>query len=197
MEAIAPGVHVLEVADGAFVDELPDIVEIGIKVALCTALGGQLVLILHVGVANHASLFHTVGQRLFTVDMQPPVHCPNGNKGVVMVRRANDYCIEVFLVQALAPILVLLGLRELLGGRGERLGIDVAEGDDVFFFQHVEMGGGPPPAANKSDIQPISGAVLPEERTAGKKHEPRASSGGGGEKFTTIWSSRAIHNFGK
>ena len=113
-----------------------------------------------------------------------------------MVGRTDDDGVEVFLVQALAPILVLLGFRELLGGRGESLGIDVAEGDDVFFFQHVEMGGGPPPAANKSDIQPIPGAVLPDERTAGKKHETCAGSGGGSKKFTTIWSFRAIHNFG-
>ena len=138
--------------DGAFVDEFPDVVEIGIKVALRTALGGQFVLFLHVGIADHASLFHAIGQRLFAVDVESPIHRPNGNEGVMMVRRADDHGVEVFLVQALTPILVLLGFWELLSGSGESLGIDVAESDDVLLFQHVEMSRGSSPTADKGDI---------------------------------------------
>ena len=138
----------MKVADGAFVDEGSDVIEIGMKVALGAALSGELTLILQVGFPDHAGFLHRVGQRLFPVNVQSTVHRPNGNKSVVMVWGAADHRVEIFLVQTLAPILVSFGFRKILAGGSQSVGIDVAERYHVFLFQHRKVSGSPSPAAN-------------------------------------------------
>ena len=107
---------------------------------------------------------------------------------MVMVRRAADHGIQVFLVQAFAPVTILLRLGKFLSRGGKRLGVDVTKSDDVLLFEHPKMRGSSSPAADECDIEPVSRTILHEQRTTGKKQEAGAGGGGGSKKFTSISS---------
>jgi len=63
--------------------------------------------------------------------MQTSIHGPVGDKSVRVVRGAADNRIQAFLIEALAPVNIMFGLRELLGGRGKVVLVHIAQGHDV------------------------------------------------------------------
>jgi hypothetical protein len=81
---------------------------------------------------------------------------------------AADHGVQVLLIQALAPVNVVLGLGEARGGEGQVLLIHVAEGDDVFLGEAVEVGFAAAPGAEEGDVELVAGRVGAEELRAGK-----------------------------
>ena len=65
--AITPGMHILQLTNGAFSDELTNVGEIGIEMALSTALGRDLVPILQIGLTDHSCFFHGIRQWLLAI----------------------------------------------------------------------------------------------------------------------------------
>ena len=139
----------------------------------------SLVLVLEIVGADHAGLLHAVGERLFAVDMLAAVHRPVGDEGVRMIGGAADHRLDVLLVEALPPVHVLLGAGELLRPKGQVLLVDVAQGDDVFLGEAVEVGFAPAPGADEGDIQLVAGGVGAEEPGA-REDEPCGSGEGDG-----------------
>ena len=72
----------------------------------------------------------------------PRFMAADAGQGVGVVGRADDHRVEVLLVEQLAPVDVGLGLGELLGGLGQVVVVDVAQGDDVLAADAVHVGRG-------------------------------------------------------
>ena len=183
METIAPGVHVLEVTDGALFDEGLDVVEIRVEMTLGATLRGELVLIFEVSFTNRARLLDGIGEGFLAEDVIATVHRPDGHERVMMVRGAANDGVDILLIQCLAPVGVFFGFGELRsrGIQGPR--IDVTQRDHVLLLQHGEVGGGPSPTADERYIQLIAWAVGPEEGAGGENHHAGAERGGLGEEF--------------
>ena len=150
-----------------------------ILVALGADLGGELVLVLEIVGADDAGLLDAVGQRLLAVDVLAAVHGPIGDEGVRVVGGAADHGVDVLLVEALAPIHVLLGPGKLRRGEGQVLLVHVAEGDDVLVGQAVEVGFAAAPGADEGDVELVAGCVGAEEAGAGEDEAGGAGEGDG------------------
>ena len=111
--AVAPRIGRRQLADGPVADQFADAIEIRIGVPLHADLRGKLVLFLHPVRADDAGLFHADRQRLLAIDVQIAIQGPIGDEGVRVIGRADDHGVEVFLLEALPPVDVGLGLGEI------------------------------------------------------------------------------------
>ena len=197
--AVAPGIGRRQVADRAVEDQFAKAIEVLHRVPLHAHLGGQLVLLLQPVRADHAGLFHADRQGLLAVDVQIAVQGPVGDEGVGVVGRADDHGVEVFLLQALPPIDVGLGLGEPFQGVGEPLLVHVAEGHDVLVGQRIVMGQAAAPDADQRHVQLVAGGVLAGTGAAGQEEQARSRRSGGFEEFTTFhrWVSERWDGGGK
>ena len=78
-----------------------------------------------------------------------------------------------FCSKALAPVHVLLGLGKFLGAESQMLLIDIANGDDVFAGERVEMSFGPAPGADQGDVQLVARRIRPKKFDA-RQDQPAA-----------------------
>ena len=152
MLSVTPHVYVFQGADRPIENCLAHTVEVRVAAALHTHLGSHLVLVLQVISADHAGFIDTVRQRFFAVDVHSSIQRPVSDERVSVIGRAADDCINVFLVEAFAPINVVLGTGENLGGFGESLFVDVAQGDHVFFSDGLKVRPAPASCANDGDV---------------------------------------------
>lgn len=137
MGAVAPGVDIFELADGAVADHFAEAVEVRVGVALGAVLGGEAVAVFEVGFADEAGFVDAFGDGFFAEDVEAAVHGPDGDEGVSVVGGAADDGVEAGVVEAEAPVFVGFGLGKFGFGKGEVLGVDIAEGDDILCFQIV------------------------------------------------------------
>jgi len=172
---VAPHVHVLQRADRPVEDRLANPVEVRVRLALHAHLRSHLVLLLQVVRADHAGLFHTVGQRLLAVDVHPAIERPVRYEGVGMVRGAADDRVDIFLSETFAPVDVMLGIGEYLGGRREGLLVDVAQSDHVFAFDRSKVSPSPSRRADDGDVKFLAGCVGTEQ-AAGQDRQPGAGN---------------------
>ena len=183
---VAPGADVLQLADRAVPDHLPDPVEVLVLMALGADLGGELVLVLEIVGADDADLLHAVAQRLLAVDMLAAVHAPVGDESVGVIRRAADHRLNVLLVEALPPVHVLLGPGKLLRPKSQVLLVHVAQGDDILAHEAAEMGFAAAPRADEGDIELVAGGIGTEE--FGSRQDKPGGSGesDGSEELTSF-----------
>lgn len=132
--AVAPGVDIFELTDGAVADHFVEAVKIGMGVALGAVLGGEAVAVFEVGFADKAGFVDAFGDGLFAEDVETAIHGPDGNEGVGVVGGAADDGVEAGVIEAVAPVFVGFGMGKLGFGEGEVLGVYIAEGDDVLCF---------------------------------------------------------------
>ena len=99
---------------------------------------------------------------------------------MVMIWSAADDGIDVFLVQALSPILVFFRSRKFLSSGCQGFLIDIAERHNVFVMKHIPVSSGTAPATNKRDVEFVSRAILTKKRPAWEDQKTGASSGSGG-----------------
>jgi hypothetical protein len=85
-----------------------------------------------------------------------------------VIGRTADDCINAFLVEAFAPINVVLGPRENLGGLGEGLFVDIAQGYNVFIFDGPKVRPTPSSCANDGDVEFVARSLGPSQSTARK-----------------------------
>ncbi len=155
-------------------------------------LRGELVLVLEVVGADHADLFHAVAKRLLAVDMLAAVHAPVGHERVRVIGRAADHRLNVFLVQTLAPIYVLLGPRELLRAKSQVLLVHVTQRDDVLRGHASEMRLTPAPRADESDVQFVAGGVGSEELGPWQDEPSGSGKGDGFEEVATFHAGSLV-----
>jgi hypothetical protein len=67
-----------------------------------------------------ARLVHRDGQRLLAVAVQVAFQRPVGDEGMRVVRRADDDGVEVFVIEALAPVDVGRGTGKRFSASGKR-----------------------------------------------------------------------------
>ena len=153
MCAVAPGVYILELANGSALNQLGHTVEVRIGMPLCTLLGGQLTFVLEIGLAHGTGFEDAVAERLFTIDVHAAIHRPDRNEGMVVIGRAADHGLDIFLFEALSPIYVLLGVGEFLGGERHVVGVDIADGHDVLGLEVVVVGFSSAMSANQCNVE--------------------------------------------
>ena len=123
--------------------------------------------VLEVVCADDACFFNGVAQGLFAVAVQAAIQRPIGDESVRMVRSAANHGIDVLLLEALAPIDVGFGFRELLGGGGDVLLVHITQGHDVLARDRAKMREGPAPCTDHGYIELVARCVGPGERAAG------------------------------
>ena len=146
-------------------------------------LGGELVFGLQPGGANNPGFLDAVDQGLFTIDVFAAVHRPIGDEGVGVIQRAADNGVNIFLLQTLAPVRVALGLGKFLGGGGQVLLIDIAEGDHVFVGNPLEMIFRAVPGGDEGDVKLIARGLGAKEFKARQDKSRRSDNGGGLEEL--------------
>ena len=147
-----PGVTLTDLADGLFLDELNNPVDVSDRVTLDAELGGDL---LFAGKVGHDSyLLNRMSHRFFAVEMLAKLQCRNGGVEVGMVRGADGDRVDVLghRIEHLAEIVELFRLGKLGVGVPGSAVIDIAESDDVLIAQRVQVG---PSASANSDAGDI------------------------------------------
>jgi hypothetical protein len=81
-----------------------------------------------------------------------------------VVRRADDDGVEVFVIEALAPVDVSRGTGEALQRVWKARLIDVTQRDDVFLRDGVVVRQPAAPHADEGDVELVAGGVLAEQR---------------------------------
>jgi hypothetical protein len=115
-----------------------------------------------------------VGERLLAVDVLAAVQGPYVDEGVRVVGRGADDGVDVFLVEALAPVDVGLGLRVGLGGLLEVVGVNIAQGDDVLARDLVQVAPAAPAHADAGDVELLAGRLARLKHARPEHHQPRA-----------------------
>ena len=180
-------------ADGPVADQFPQAVEVLHGVSLHADLRGKLVFPLQPVGPHDAGFLDANRQRLLHVDVQVAIERPVGNEGVGVVGRAAKHGVNVFLIEALPPVDVGLGVRESLQGVRKPLLVHVAERDHVLVRQHVVMRQAAAPDADQRDVQLVAGGVLARPCAAGQD-EQSGSGGGGLQELATMhgWFSGVL-----
>ena len=146
--AVDPDVGLADRADHAGLDDLDDPPVIVGRVHLDAHLRREIGLERR-GLADLAGLVDVVGQRLFAVHVLAVLEGQQDGGGVGVLAGADDHRVEgVGLVEELAEVGILRRLGLHLGALLDGAGVDVAEGDDVFRLQALEVG---PAAAAAGD----------------------------------------------
>src|SRR5579862_1033105 len=129
--AVGPEVDLLDVADQAGLDDLDRLAQVPAGASLVAHLGGDLVLGRDLG--HLPGFVDVVGQGLLRIDAFAQLHGHDAGAGVVIVGDADGDAVDLLghLVEHLAVVEVLLGLRELRPCLVVSLVVDVAEADDV------------------------------------------------------------------
>ena len=133
----APDVHFLDLADRLRLDQFHD-APIGVaSVNLRAHLRGHLGPV--VGLADRAGFVHRMGHRLLAVHVLAKLHRRHRRQRMVVVRRADDHGVDVFLLEHLPPVAVTASLAGPLPGRFDGLDrpregrlFHVAERHDVY-----------------------------------------------------------------
>ena len=150
--AAHPHVHARDRADLAGLDDLDDAAIVVAGVDLRAHLRDGL--LLGRQVAHLAHFVHRMGQRLLAVHVQPAPQRPHDRNRVRVVGRGDDHGVEVlFLVEHLAKVDVGLGLGKPLGHLAQVQRIDVAQGDDIFADQVVDIVGALVGHADAAQVQ--------------------------------------------
>ena len=105
---------------------------------LSAHLGGHLRL--GVGLAHHARLINTVGQRFLAVDVLARAHCRHAGQCVTVVGGADGDCLNGLVIDHLAPIGVRLGLGIFLVDFLQGLGVYITKSHDVFRGNSTQIG---------------------------------------------------------
>lgn len=100
--------------------------------------------------------------------MQRPV----GNESVVMVRRADDHRIEVFVVEAVAPVGVGLRFGKLLKRKFHVGPIDIAQGDHTMLLEPKIVSLGPTVGTDERDVELVVRRLPGAQDTAWKDGQP-------------------------
>src|SRR5207245_2405886 len=132
-----------------------------------------------------------IAQRLFAVDVLAAIHRPIGDKGMGVIQAAADDGLDIFLIQALAPIEIVFGIRKFPGSEREMFLVDVAQGDDVFGGEAWKMGLTPAPGSNQGHIQLVTRRVSAEQSCAGK-NETRGSGESNGFEESDAFHRRNV-----
>ena len=109
-----------------------------------------------------------------------------------MIGGAADHRVDVFLVDALPPVHILLGSGKLLRPKGQVLLVHVADGDDIFFGDAVEVGFAPAPGAEQGYVELVAGCVGSEESRPGKDESRGSGKGKGFEEVTSFHAASLV-----
>src|SRR5438874_4727911 len=118
--------------------------------------------------------------------MLASVHRPIGDKSMRMVRSAADHRLDILLLEALAPVRVLFGLRKFLRPERQVFLVHIAKCNDVLAGDASKMGFATAPRSDKSDVQLIAGSVRAEEPCSGKDQTCGAGVGHGFEEVPSF-----------
>jgi len=200
---IPPRMNVLQSSHRTIQNHLAYAIEVRVRVSLRPDLRGQFVLLGQPVRANHAGFFHGVGQRLLAVHVHVAVQSPIGDERMRVIGGAANHGVDVFLLQALAPVDVVFRARELFGCLGEVLFVDVAQRNHILAFDGTEVSPSPAPRADQSDIQLVAGGTGTPQHTTGQDRQsnpgchrrlqklPSSNCAAIGSEFT-----RSIHRTG-
>ena len=128
---VGPDVDFLDRAESVGAEQFDAGAEAVGRRALVAHLGAEV--LLGGELPHYAGFLDGPGQRLLAEAVLAHLHGHDAGRGVGVVGRAHGDGVDlaVHLLEHLAVVEVLLGVRELLGLLVERLFVDVAEGDDL------------------------------------------------------------------
>ena len=131
------------------------------------------------GFGHHARFIHCAGQWFLTINMLAHFHCCDRHDCMVMIRRAYHYSLDAFLlVQHLAEIFVAFGVGILLERLGGVVPVHVAQGDDIFAGDLLQVPSALAANAHSGDVQlAIGRRGASTEHPRRQEHEPGNSSG--------------------
>ena len=115
------------------------------------------------GLGDESSLPNGVRQGLFAVDVKAGADGPDAGRDMVMIGRADDDGIELtsFFFEQFAVVGVATGFWETLGKAVEVSFVDVAQGDDVFAGDAVDIFRSPIGRANDGNVEFFIGGFCP------------------------------------
>jgi len=105
--------------------------------------------------SDDPGLFDRVSQRFFAVDMESFADSPDRCRGMAMIGRADDDCVNFvcFSFDHLSVIRVRSSVLEASFLRSHVVRIDVAEGNDVLSSNAVDVGKGPVGRSDTGDYE--------------------------------------------
>ena len=131
---------------------------------------------LRCGFANQPRFRDVIGERLLAIDMLPGLQRQHRRKHVRVLTGADDDGVELLrVVEHLPEVGEPLRLRILCAAFLQRVGVDVAEGDDVLRCDASEILGAAAAGANHRDVQLV--VQVPRAQNRG-----RADRGSGGRQ---------------
>jgi hypothetical protein len=132
--------------------KFPDAIVVWLGLTMGTDLGRNLSLFLEPVAPYLANLIYRDSERLFAVDVKIAIEGPVGDKGMAMVGRADDNCLNVLVVDAFSPIDIRLRPGKALV-RSDQLGlVDVTKRHDVLGGNGVVEVAPTPANANQGNI---------------------------------------------
>ena len=150
--AIHPDVNFAHGTNRATLYELLDAAVVVGRMTLVAHLRGEFQL--RCGFANQPRFRDVIRERLLAIDMLPGLQRQHRRKHVRVLTRADDDSVELFrVVEHLPEVGEPLRLRILCAAFLQRVGVDVAEGDDVLRCDASEIFGAAAAGANHRDVQ--------------------------------------------
>ena len=165
----APDMHFRDVADGLASHQFHDPPVVVSGVDLRAHLGDQIL-----AQGSHGlGLFHAVGERLFAVAVQPPLHGGHRSGGVGVVRRRNHDGIEIQIrLQHFSVIPERCGVLVLIGRALQVTVIHITQGDHLFMTHCSKVGRASVAYPNEPDSY---GLELGTPRSGGVEDRSRPS----------------------
>src|ERR1043165_1286435 len=91
-----------------------------------------------------------------------------------MIEAASNHGLDIFLLQAFAPIEILLGIWKFPCAERQVLLIDIAQGNHVFLGEAFKVSLAPAPGSNQGHVQLVARRIGTEQLGIGK-NEPCGS----------------------
>ena len=103
-----------------------------------------------------------------------------------MIGGAADHGVDIFLIEALPPVHVGLGVGKPLGPESQVFFVDVAEGHDVLAGDGAKVGFTASPGADQGDVELVAWRVGSEQGRVGEDEPGGAGEGSRFEELTSF-----------
>ena len=154
--AICPAMDLVDLANGVGPDHFAKLANAVAGMALIAHLGGDAEFA--GGEGQLAGLPDGVGQGFLAIDVFAGMNGAHCGRGMVVIGDCHNDGVDTRLLFQHDPVIGIRACaRIFLQGVGHGIGIDIAEGDDIFAGNALQIGGGAAAGADAGDVQLLVG----------------------------------------